>query len=334
MNVLITGWAGFIGSNLVRHLLDKTDWNIFGMDSFTYAARPLWVYQHTQHNPQWAHRFTEIIGANDIRKKDQCELAIGMSEPDVIIHLAAESHVCRSIQGPGRFVDTNIIGTYTLLEAAQKQSLKKKLIFHHVSTDEVYGEADNGLKFNEDWQYRPRSPYAASKAASDHLVMAYHHTYGMDCRISNCSNNFGPNQHEEKLIPKAIIATLKGSPVTVYGPGTQVRDWIWVADHCDGILRSIVDGKAGQQYLFGGETELTNLEVVQHVRRAVENIAREEGKKAPSQEVVITNDRPTDDKRYAIDWSKARKELKWRPYQNLFMERLEQTVRWYRANAL
>jgi dTDP-glucose 4,6-dehydratase len=323
--VLITGWAGFIGSNLVRYILDnKPSWEIVGMDSFTYAARPLWVYDATKY-PMFASRFREIRG--DIRNSQACMEAFEKHRPDIVIHLAAESHVCRSLEGPGLFVETNSTGTYNLLEAARKHT--PKVIFHHVSTDEVYGVAAPGTRFTEETPYDPRSPYSASKAASDHLVAAYHHTYGLDTRISNCSNNFGPNQHEEKLIPKTIVKTLKGETATLYGSGAHVRDWIWVDDHCRGIVSAIERGAPGSRYLFGGEMELTNEEVITVLWTAIREVCQEKDHAVPLMAVKKTDERPTDDARYAIDWSKAKRELNWAPMPHEFLERLKRTVRWY-----
>jgi len=321
MKVLITGWAGFIGSNLTRMILSDTDWDIYGMDSHTYAARPLWVYTVVQSNQKLKDRFFAL--PNDIRTFPLEGLVF-----DVVIHLAAESHVCRSIEGPEKFIDTNILGTFNLLEGLRRS--KSKAIFHHVSTDEVYGVAQEGSKFKESTPYDPRSPYSASKAASDHLVSAYHHTYGLNTRITNCSNNFGANQHSEKLIPKTIKRILKGEPVTLYGPGNQVRDWIWVDDHCRGILAAIANGSPGGTYLLGGECERTNLEVVQDCWIACQEVAEEQKIKLPTDLVIEhTNDRPTDDQRYAIDCSHAKKMLNWKPLHELYFERLKETVRWY-----
>lgn len=328
MKVLITGWAGFIGSNLVRHCLDQTDWEMVGMDSMTYAARPLWALQKAQQTPKTSKgaRFTPEGSWNDIRRMEDCLNIVRIVKPDVVIHLAAESHVCHSLEAPTKFVHTNVTGTANLLEAVRQHA--PKAVFHFVSTDEVFGVAEPGTKFHEGTQYDPRSPYAASKAAADHLVRAYHHSYGLNTRISNCSNNFGPNQHEEKLIPKTIAKILKGERVTLYGPGTQVRDWIWVEDHARGIIDSITRGSPGETYLFGGDKELSNRKVASECLRAVIEVAREQGIRVKDYSEVTTDDRPTDDARYAIDCSKAKRKLGWFNSPDLFFDRLKETVRW------
>lgn len=332
--VMITGWAGFIGSNLVRMILrDRPDWEIHAVDAHTYAARPAWALADLLDSPARA-RFVDYPKL-DIVHRDLVSQAIKEVKPDIIIHLAAESHVCRSIEGPRAFLAANVVGTFNLLDACRYRGFKG--IFHHVSTDEVFGElplepqydrpdvGDYMLRFNVDTPYAPRSPYAASKAASDHFVMAYHQTYGLDTRITNCSNNFGPNQHDEKLIPKTILSILRHKPVTVYGEGKQVRDWIWVDDHSQGILDAIERGKPGWQYLLGGQMELSNLQVVERVALAVSQVI---GREIPFH-VVHTNDRPTDDLRYAIDTTLTQAALDWKPQPELFQERLRQTVRWY-----
>lgn len=316
--VLVTGWAGFIGSNFVRMLMEeRPNWKVYGMDCFTYAARPKFVMEHDQ-TPEVAPSYL-----SDIRNLNLVEHTFRHFQPDVIVHFAAESHVCRSLEGPDKFISTNVLGTFNLLEATRK--LAPKAIFHHVSTDEVFGEARPGEYFCEHTPYAPRSPYSSSKAASDHLVMSYHHSYGLNTRITNCSNNFGPNQHEEKLIPKTILAAAKKQPMTLYNPGSQVRDWIWVNDHCRGILSAIDNGRPGERYLLGGELELTNLDLVKEVWAAIK---AEFG--SCFQEFEMVNGRPTDDKRYAIDCGKAKGQLRWKPSgRHLFHEHLRKTVRWY-----
>lgn len=332
MRVLVTGWAGFIGSNLVRRILKETDWTVIGMDKQTYAARPLWVYKFVQDDKQYKNRFIECEGANDIRDEHDCIGAIDFYKPDVVIHLAAESHVCRSLESPGKFVQTNIVGTFNLLEAVRKHEEKtgKKIRFQHISTDEVFGELGETGRFTEKTQYAPRSPYAASKAASDHLVNSYSHSFGMDTVITNCSNNFGPNQHEEKLIPKTILSILKGKELTIYGTGEQVRDWIWVDDHCDGIISSIARGKKGDSYLLGGRLEMSNLGMIGMVWDACLAVAQEDSFPITTMTFRHTNDRPTDDKRYAINCTKARGHLGWGPKPELAYERIKETIRWYR----
>lgn len=317
--VLVTGGYGFIGSNLVRMLLDQGK-EVCVLDSLTYAARPGWALTH--------ERGSEIreIRMDLSRNPDDVQAAIDLIRPSVIYHLAAESHVCRSLEGPRTFVDTNVIGTLNLLEALRKLDLKSTR-FVHVSTDEVFGELTlEEEPFTRDTQIKPRSPYAASKAASDLLVQAYVHSYGLNAVITNCSNNYGPNQHEEKLIPKTILSILNGKPVTVYGTGGQVRDWISVEDHCRGLMRAAELGKPGQRYLFGGRCEMTNLEVIDRVSAAFRRIL-------PGREVslVFTNDRPTDDLRYAINNSNTSQELIWAPIAE-FDSQIERTIQWYLKN--
>lgn len=322
--VLITGWAGFIGSNLIRYLLKRTEWMMLGIDSETYAAQPDWALS-ARKAPRTRQRFTPVH--IDICDEVAVRRIFKEFRPEIVIHLAAETHVCRSIDGPKAFVMTNVVGTFNLLQAAAH--MPDRPIFHHVSTDEVFGELGDRGYFRETSRYRPRSPYAATKAASDHLVMSYHHSYGLDVRVSNCSNNFGPNQHEEKLIPKAILCALKGEEMTIYGSGYQIRDWIWVNDHCSGILKAITRGKPGGQYLFGGNCEATNIEIIDSVGRAVDWVLENQGKHPSAKKFRYTADRPTDDKRYAIDASKADKQLGWLPDPELFDSRLIDTVLWY-----
>lgn len=320
MKALVTGWQGFIGTNLVRYLLKETDWEIVGLDSETYAARPLWARQAIQHDKKNSERFKEWLGHGDIRDKHHMEEVFRVARPDIVINLAAESHVCRSIDGPMKFFETNMMGTANLLEATMMYA--PKAIFHQVSTDEVFGEAESDDFFTEKTTYQPRSPYAASKASADHLVMAYHHTYNLNTRISNCSNNFGPNQHEEKLIPKTITKILKGEEVTLYGPGTQQRDWIWVDDHCSGIVKCIKNGKPGEQYLLGGNVVMENRDIVKKIAELMGETAH----------IRYTDDRPTDDRRYAINCRKAQVLLEWVPQRQHFEARLKETIDWYRKH--
>ena len=323
--VMITGWAGFIGSNLCRMILkEMPEWEIHGVDSHTYAARPDWVTSMVLGlRPKDRLRFIDYPKL-DLFHRDLVAAAMDVIKPDIIIHLAAESHVCRSVEGPRAFLRANVVGTFNLLEAARESGFKG--IFHHVSTDEVYGEAEIGDPFHEGGPYKPRSPYAASKAASDHFVQAYHHTYGLDTRMTNCSNNFGPNQHEEKLIPKTILALLNEKPVTLYGSGSQVRDWIWVEDHCRGILAAIENGEPGGRYLLGGDLQKTNREIVEAVAQAAKEVLEAE---SLPYSIEYTNDRPSDDQRYAIDCSLAKATLAWSPAPGLFHRRLVEAVSWY-----
>ncbi len=332
MKCLVTGWAGFIGSNLVRYLLQKTEWTIYGMDSMTYASRPMWAFQMAQSKEKYKERFRPEMTFCDIRSLEHCQKAVNLVKPDVVIHLAVESHVCRSIEHPGKFFQTNTLGTANLLEAVRIYA--PKAIFHHVSTDEVFGVAQDGEFFNEQSRYDPKSPYAASKASADHIVRAYHHTYGLNTRSTHCSNNYGENQHEEKLIPKAIKNIIKRNPVTIYGKGDQIRDWIDVRDHCRGIHRAIAFGSPGSTHLLGGDLQMSNSKVIELVFKAVQETLEEDKAESTSVrlETVYTNDRPTDDQRYAIDCSKAKSELGWYPNPESFFMRLKDVVRWYRKH--
>lgn len=327
--ILITGWAGFIGTNLVRYILKNTDWTICGMDALTYAAAPEWAQAGAREMPSGLYdppRFHDF-GEQNIVSPSMVKNCFKAAQPDVVINLAAETHVCRSLEGPDKFVKTNVLGTFRLLEQLKiEKESGRDILFHHVSTDEVYGELGREGKFSLQTPYAPRSPYAASKAAADHLVLAYHHSYGLNTRVSNCSNNFGPNQHHEKLIPKAILRTLTGKAVTVYGHGSQVRDWIWVDDHCAGIVAAIMDGQPGGQYLFGGDKEFTNLQVIDQIWDVMREL-----KPNLHRELIFTNDRPTDDQRYAIDTTQTTKDLGWFPRPEFFQERLKRTAEWYLA---
>lgn len=313
--IMITGGMGFIGSNLVKHWRKKyPDDKITIVDSLTYASREYYVADE-----EFEFCYLDISKADEVRK------AIRVLRPDHIIHLAAESHVCRSIDGPKDFIHTNIVGTFNLLEAFK--DLNNGGRFHHVSTDEVYGELcfDEREKFHELRKYAPRSPYAASKAASDHLVQAWHHTYNLATIITNCSNNFGPNQHEEKLVPKAILSCLKDEPMTIYGTGTQVRDWIHVKDHCEAIDVAFHKGFPGHTYCIGGNVEMTNMQMIGKIQLAASII---KGKRCELK-LIRTNDRPTDDLRYAVDTGKINK-LGWSANINDFSSHLLETVQWYK----
>ena len=267
----------------------------------------------------------------DLRKHEHVDRIIDSFRPEVVVHFAAESHVCNSITGPRAFMDSNVMGTFNLLEACRRLwSTGPKGIFHHVSTDEVFGQLQlSDIPFDEDSQIQPRSPYAASKAGSDLVAMAYAETYGMRVRVSNCSNNFGPNQHEEKLIPRTVKKLLAAQPVTVYGSGSQVRDWIWVDSHCSAIDRILERGKDGERYCVGGDLELTNLEMIDRIAYAARKVTGID----LELELDFTNDRPTDDLRYAIE-SEKMKSLGWSPQKELFQDRLERTVEWIIKNDL
>jgi dTDP-glucose 4,6-dehydratase len=331
-NVLITGGAGFIGSNFVRHFLEKEpEAHIWNLDVLTYAGSRENLKDLPDHD---RHNFLE----GDICDQQLVEEILRDNKIDTIVHLAAESHVDRSIEGPGAFVRTNIQGTFSLLEAARKVWLDEALLpreavrFHHVSTDEVYGSLEpDDPAFTELTPYDPNSPYAASKAASDHLVRAYGHTYELPFTITNCSNNYGPYQFPEKLIPLMILKALQGEPLPVYGDGAQIRDWLHVEDHCEALLCVLRRGRLGETYNIGGDNQPTNLEIVQQICAVLDELAPDSGA-APRQSLIqFVADRPGHDRRYAMDIRKIRTELGWEPRYDL--ERgLRQTVLWYLDN--
>jgi len=316
MNILVTGGAGFIGSNFVLYWLKKypTD-KIINLDKLTYAGN-LENLKSIEKNPN--HKFVQ----GDICNPQLVNSLINNNKIDLIVHFAAESHVDRSIIDAAPFIKTNIEGTYVLLEAAVKNG---KIRFHHISTDEVFGHLELGSKkkFTEDTKYDPRSPYSASKASSDHLVNAYYATYGLPITISNCSNNFGPFQFPEKLFSLTITNILENKKVPVYGDGLYVRDWLYVEDHCEAIDTIIKKGKIGETYLVGGLTEdIPNIEVIKKILKLM-------GK---SEELVeFVKDRPGHDRRYAIDWTKIHHELGWQPKHN-FEQALRETIDWYTKN--
>lgn len=326
MKVLVTGGHGFIGSNLILNMLYKNiGIEIINLDSLTYAARPSYLRGKIEGQTIFCgkEQYKEIIA--DIRDPETIDKIFKEYKPDHIIHLAAESHVCNSIKGPRVFYETNIMGTVNLLESFRK--LNNGGRFLHVSTDEVFGELPltaPELKFSETTPVDPRSPYASSKASSDHIVQAYHHTYGMNTIITNCSNNYGPNQHEEKLIPRTIKHLLRGLPVVVHGKGDHVRDWLFVDNHCDGILKALNKGESGERYCFGGSNEKTNLEIINYVKSVMENVLE----KKVLIDLCHTDDRPTDDCRYAVDVTKVGNDLGWYPTPDFF-GKIKETIQWY-----
>lgn len=321
MKILVTGWAGFIGSNLTRMLLDRMsdEDHMLGIDSFTYAARPEWVFRNNSTMGIFEPSNT------DLRNAAELERIIAEFKPDQVYHLAAESHVCNSIAGPRAFAETNFIGTFNLLESLRKIDFKGRLI--HVSTDEAFGSLDYGeASFTEATAIDPRSPYSASKAASDLMVKAYVHTYGLDAVITRCTNNYGPNQHEEKLIPKTILALLNNEDVTVYGTGDHVRDWIFVDDHCKGLIDAMRDGKKGEIYCIGSGLELKNKEVILKVYEEIEFMGINARLTCKSVDA-----RPTDDRRYSVDTTKAYQDFKFAAGNSdkYFRYQLRKTIRWY-----
>ncbi|MEI2415952.1 dTDP-glucose 4,6-dehydratase [Orrella sp. JC864] len=331
MTILVTGGAGFIGANFVLDWVAQSNERIVNVDKLTYAGNlhtlaPL--ANHTQH---------AFVRA-DIADRGAMDKLIAQYRPRAIVNFAAESHVDRSILGPGEFIQTNIIGVFTLLEAALAYwkgldaEPQAAFRFLHVSTDEVYGSLAPGAPaFTENHRYEPNSPYSASKAASDHLVRAWHHTYGLPVLTTNCSNNYGPYHFPEKLIPLMILNALAGKSLPVYGDGQQIRDWLYVRDHCSAIRRVLEAGVPGQTYNIGGCNEKTNLEVVRTICGLLdENAPRADGK-SYSEQITFVKDRPGHDKRYAIDASKIERELGWKPAET-FESGIRKTVQWYLDN--
>ena len=314
MKLLVTGGAGFIGSNFIHYWLEKyPDDQIINLDKLTYAGN-LANLKSVENNPNY--RFVK----GDI--SNSAIVADTMEGVDTVVHFAAESHVDRSITGPAVFIQTNVMGTQVLLDAAVKARIKH---FHHISTDEVFGslELDDKSKWTENSAYAPRSPYAASKAASDHLVRAYHVTYDLPVTITNCSNNFGPFHYPEKLLPLAITNILEGRQVPVYGDGLYVRDWLYVTDHCRAIDVVLNRGKVGETYLVGAyHDEINNLDLIKLVLKLTGE---------SEEEIEFVKDRPGHDRRYAFDWSKIKNELDWKPKYD-FEEALKLTIEWYKNN--
>ena len=322
--ILITGGAGFIGSHLIRRFIKKYPEDlIINLDKLTYAGN-LENLKDIENCPNYIFEKVDIVDADAVAqvfKKHQIT---------DVIHLAAESHVDRSIEGPMEFVMTNVVGTVNLLNAAKELWQTGKHVFHHVSTDEVYGSlGDEGL-FTEETSYDPRSPYSASKASSDHFVRAYYHTYGLPIKMSNCSNNYGSHHFPEKLIPLMIHNIVNKKPLPVYGKGDNIRDWLWVEDHASAIDRIFTNGRIGESYNVGGLNEWTNIELVQYLCRLLDKkLSRDTGQS--EQLISFVKDRAGHDKRYAIDASKLEKELGWMP-SITFEEGLEKTVDWYLEN--
>jgi len=326
MHIFVTGGAGFIGSALVRHLVAGSDHSVLVLDKLTYAGS-----RSNLEPVQGSNRY-EFVEA-DICDAGAVRSTMAAFDPDVVVHLAAESHVDRSIDGPGEFIQTNIVGTFVMLQAALEHFRKlpadraARFRFHHVSTDEVYGSLGAEGLFTEETPYDPRSPYSASKAASDHLVSAWGHTYGLPVVMTNCSNNYGPYHFPEKLIPLVIIKALAGEPLPVYGKGDQIRDWLHVEDHARALQVVFERGAPGRTYNVGGLNERTNLSVVQAICAALDRLRpRASGRYADL--ITFVADRPGHDQRYAIDASRIRDELGWTPLET-FETGLEKTVQWY-----
>ena len=327
--ILITGGAGFIGSALIRQLIAETAVEVINLDKLTYAGN-LRSLKLVANHARYCFEHVDICDAAQVTR------VFRDHQPDAVMHLAAESHVDRSITGPAAFIETNIVGTYTLLEAAREYwsglpaQRKNTFRFHHVSTDEVYGSLGDSGFFTEDSTYQPNSPYSASKAASDHLVRAWHHTYGLPVITSNCSNNYGPCQFPEKLIPLMILNACSGKPLPIYGKGDNVRDWLYVDDHARALRLVLERGRTGETYNIGGWNEKTNLQVVHAVCTVLDELRPQAVPYASL--ISYVPDRPGHDHRYAIDASKIARELGWKP-QETFESGLRKTVQWYLSNA-
>lgn len=329
-SILVTGGAGFIGSNFIRMVLSKTDTDVVNLDILTYAGNLESLYDVAD-NPH----YTFIHG--DICDSDLVKSLFDKYQPSAIIHFAAESHVDRSIDGPAVFIKTNINGTFNLLEASRNywesldENKKDNFRFIHISTDEVYGSLGQIGYFTEETPYAPNSPYSASKASADHLARAYFHTYGLPVLITNCSNNYGPYHFPEKLIPLMILNALEGKPMPIYGTGQNVRDWLYVEDHCRAVLTVLEKGKPGEKYNIGGHNEKTNLEIVDTLCTILDKkYPRNDGRSYRDQ-IIFVKDRPGHDMRYAIDASKIKRDLGWNPIET-FSSGIEKTVNWYLDN--
>ena len=331
--ILVTGGAGFIGSAVVRHIIESTQDNVVNVDKLTYAGN-LESLESVENNPRYAFEQVDICDSKALLR------VFEHNQPDAVMHLAAESHVDRSIDGPAAFIETNIVGTYTLLEAARaywntlNDERKAAFRFHHISTDEVYGDLEGTDDlFTETTPYAPSSPYSASKASSDHLVRAWLRTYGLPTIVTNCSNNYGPFHFPEKLIPLMILNALDGKPLPVYGNGQQIRDWLFVEDHARALYKVVTEGEVGETYNIGGHNEKANIDVVHTICRLLEELVPNKPEGVAKYEDLITyvKDRPGHDVRYAIDAAKIGRELGWKP-QETFESGIRKTVEWYLNN--
>jgi dTDP-glucose 4,6-dehydratase len=325
MRIIVTGGAGFIGSAVCRHLVQERRWDVLSLDKLTYAAN-LMSLAEVEGQPNY--HFVRV----DICDRLRLDSLFADFAPVAVMHLAAESHVDRSISNPADFIHNNITGTHTLLEASRaywtklESGAKRKFRFHHVSTDEVYGSLDGNALFQETTPYDPRSPYSASKAASDHLANAWHHTYGLPVLISNCSNNYGPFHFPEKLIPLITLNALEGKPLPVYGDGLNIRDWLYVEDHVRALVLVLTQGRVGHKYNVGGRSQRTNLQVVQNICDVLDELRPIDHSRRAL--IRFVPDRPGHDRRYAIDPSKIERELGWRA-EETFESGIRKTVQWY-----
>jgi dTDP-glucose 4,6-dehydratase len=332
MKIVVTGGAGFIGSALIRYLINETNHDVLNLDKLTYAGN---LESLVSVSSSERYSFVQL----DICDQQGLDKVLNQYQPDLIMHLAAESHVDRSIDGPAEFIQTNIVGTFTLLSAVRtywenlSKAKKNNFRFHHISTDEVYGDLNETDLFTEETPYAPSSPYSASKASSDHLVRAWHRTYGLPVVLTNCSNNYGPYHFPEKLIPLVILNAIEGKSLPIYGDGQQIRDWLYVEDHARALFKVVTEGQIGETYNIGGFNEKANIDVVYAICDLLEELVPEKPGQLESYRDLITfvKDRPGHDVRYAIDASKIEKELNWRPIES-FESGIKKTVQWYIAN--
>ena len=331
--ILVTGGAGFIGSALIRHIIKNTYHSVVNIDKLSYSGN-LQSLESIESNKDY------IFEQVDICDEKELDRIFKKNKPDIVMHLAAESHVDRSIDGPGDFIKTNIVGTYTLLEQSKNywQSLegdkKNNFRFLHVSTDEVYGDLDGTTDFfSEETSYDPSSPYSATKASSDHLVRAWHRTYGLPVLITNCSNNYGPCQFPEKLIPHVMLNALEGKNLPIYGDGRQIRDWLYVDDHVLALMSVVLDGNVGETYNIGGSNEIQNIEVVKKICNILDKLISNKlnGMASFSELITYVKDRPGHDVRYAINANKINRDLGWKPEES-FESGILKTVQWYLTN--
>jgi dTDP-glucose 4,6-dehydratase len=326
-NILVTGGCGFIGTNFIRYLLKESDFSglVINVDKLTYAGNPENLFDIERDFPE-RYIFVKV----DICDRQGIARIFDDYEIDTVCHFAAESHVDRSIVSPDSFIQTNIVGTFNLLESAKSKQDRLQL-FYHISTDEVFGSLGKEGVFTEETPYRPNNPYSASKAASDHLVRAYYKTYGLPIIISNCSNNYGPYQFPEKLVPLVILNALEGKPLPVYGDGRYVRDWLYVRDHCIAIWELIKNGERGNMYNIGGNNEVENINLVEMICDILDGLQKLKDNKSRRELITFVKDRPGHDRRYAIDSTKLKRELGWSPEESLETG-IHKTIKWYLDN--